>query len=281
VTTPELTTTPVAQQGQQAPQVSPSPLTRARDLVVSEWIKLGSIRSSYLTLLVASLVTVGGTVVVAFSMTAGPHSALRGPVSALTASFLAYAEYAVLPVGVLGVLAFTSEYATGRIRITFTAVPQRRQVLAAKAAVAGAVAIVLGEALSFTTFGLTQALLAGQHLGLSLSQPGVPGAVLAAGVVLAVSALLGLGAGAITRHTAGAVAVLFGVLLLLAVVTVALPAPWNTRIGRLTPAFAAYQVTALHPAAGLFSPAWSMLILVAWPALMLAMAALVITRRDA
>ena len=43
----------------------------------------------------------------------------------------------------------------------------------------------------------------------------------------------------------------------------------------------ARQVSALHPAADLFSPGWSLLVLLAWPAAGLAVAAVVITRRDA
>jgi ABC-2 type transport system permease protein len=281
MTTPELMHSAATRPAADAPDARPSLLARARDVIASEWIKLRSVRSNYLTLLVASLVTVGGTFLVATALTAGRHSPLGGPISALTASFLAYAEYAVIPIGVLGVLAFTSEYATSRIRTTFTAVPQRRLVLAAKAAVVGGVALIVGEVLSFATFGITQAMLAGRHLGLSLSDRGVAGAVLAAGLVMAVSALLGLGFGAIIRHTAGGVGALVATLLLLAVVCIALPSHWNTRIGRFTPALAAYQVTALHPSASLFSPAVSMLILIAWPVAVLAVAALLITRRDA
>ena len=58
-------------------------------------------------------------------------------------------------------------------------------------------------------------------------------------------------------------------------------APWNGRIGRFTLLEAARQVSALHPAADLFSPGWSLLVLLAWPTAGLAAAALVITRRDA
>jgi len=39
-------------------------------------------------------------------------------------------------------------------------------------------------------------------------------------------------------------------------------------------------VTALHPQAGLFSPAVSLLILLAWPTAILAAASLVLARRD-
>jgi hypothetical protein len=39
-------------------------------------------------------------------------------------------------------------------------------------------------------------------------------------------------------------------------------------------------VTALHPAAKLFSPGLSLLVLLAWPAAALAVAAILITRQD-
>ena len=67
----------------------------------------------------------------------------------------------------------------------------------------------------------------------------------------------------------------------LAALCLFLPSPWSDRIGRFTLAFAAYQVVALHPRTDLFSPALSMLVLIAWPAAVLLIAALVITRRDA
>ena len=62
----------------------------------------------------------------------------------------------MLAVGVLGVLAFSSEYSTGLIRTTFAAVPRRWAVLAAKAAVVGAAALIAGEVLAFASFVLTR-----------------------------------------------------------------------------------------------------------------------------
>jgi hypothetical protein len=59
-----------------------------------------------------------------------------------------------------------------------------------------------------------------------------------------------------------------------------LPVPWNGRIGRFTLLEAARQVTALYPAANLFSPGPSLLVLLAWPAAALVVAAILITRRD-
>jgi hypothetical protein len=160
-------------------------------------------------------------------------------------------------------------------------VPRRWAVLAGKAAVAGAASLVVGEVLAFACFAIVQAILSGRHRGASLAQPGVPGAVLAAGFVLCACTLTALGLAAIIRHTAGAITATLAVIYLVAGLCFFLPSPWRADIGRFTMAFAASQVVALHPQAGLFSPGVSMLVLVAWPAGALLAAGLVISRRDA
>ena len=258
---------------------APSPAVRAHDIVAFEWIKLRSVRSTYITLLMAAVVTIGVTAIVAHAVASAPKPP-PGGFSTLSVSFLAYAEYTVIPVSVLAVLQFTSEYSSGLIRTTFAAVPQRWTVLAGKAAVVGAAALLIGEALAFGCFALVQAILSGQHRSVSLAQPGVLGAVLAAGFVLCACALTALGLAAIIRHTAGAITATLAVIYLVAGLCLSLPSPWKADIGRFTMAFAASQVTALHPQAGLLSPGASMLVLVAWPAVTLLAAGLVITRRD-
>ncbi len=260
---------------------APSRLVRARDVLASEWTKLRSLRSNRWTLAVAVVVTLVLTAVVAAAFAASPGGGKHAAVMDQPASsFLAYAEYLVLPITVLSVLVFTSEYASGLIRATLTAVPQRRTVLAAKAAVTGAVALAVGEVLAFACFFLTQAILTRQHGGLSLAAPGALRAVLAAGFVAAACALVGVAAGAVIRHTAGAIAAALAVVGLLAVLCLALPAPWNLRLGRFTLPFAAYAEVTTHPPAGLLSPWLSLLILIAWPSAALAAAAVVLTRRD-
>jgi ABC-2 type transport system permease protein len=104
--------------------------------------------------------------------------------------------------------------------------------------------------------------------------------VLSAGFVLAAVALTGVAFGAAIRHTAGAIAVLPAVFYL-PLILVLLPSPWNYRIERFTLPVAAYQVVALHPAANLLAPALSMLVLIAWPVIALAAAAVLINRRAA
>ncbi len=259
---------------------APSLAARAAGVLGFEWVKLRSVRSNYVTLLAAAIATIGSTAVVARTMAVTATPPPAGIITALSASFLGYAEYAVIPVSVLAVLQFTSEYATGFISTTFCAVPRRWAALAGKAAVAGTAALIAGEALAFACFWLTQAMLSGRHRGMSLAQPGVPGAVLAAGFVLCACALTALGLGAIIRHTPGAIAATLAAIYGVAVLCLALPSPWRDDAGRFTMAFAAAQVVALHPRPGLLPPAASMLVLVAWPAAALLAAGLVTARRD-
>ncbi len=253
----------------------PSHAERARDLLLSEWTKARSVRSTYWILIIAAVTAVGGSALVATTTAHSGHS----PFDPLASVFVAWLEYPVLAVGILGVLAFSSEYSSGQIRTTFTAVPQRRAVLAAKATTVGLLTLCFGELLAFASFFLSQAVLSDHHRGLSLAQPRVAGAVLAAGFSLFAIAMVGVGLGAIIRHTAGAVAALPAVIYL-PLVALSLPSPWNERIARFTLLGAASQVVSLHSRAGLLSPGLSMLILAAWPAAALLVAAIVITRRD-
>jgi ABC-2 type transport system permease protein len=260
-----------------APAPVPSLAVRARDVLACEWTKLVSVRSTFWTMLVAVVTPIAISALVAATLAHVPGKG--APVDPLLPGLLSL-EYAVLSVAVLGVLAFSTEYGTGLIRTTFAAVPRRRAVLAAKAAVLGAVTLVAGELVAFASFGITQAVLSGRHLGVSLSRPGVPGAVLAEGLLLCVVAMLGLALGAIVRHTAGGIATVVGVIIVPGILAV-LPAPWGDRLGRFTLVDAAHQVTALHPGTNLFAPALSLVVLLAWPALALLAATLTITRRDA
>ena len=257
--------------------------TRARNVLVSEWIKLRSVRSTYLVLLFAAAAAVSIGYLVAHAdathwatMTAAARAAFD-PVSD-SFSGLGLAQLAF---GALGVLAISSEYATGLIRTTFGAVPRRRAVLAAKAAVVGAVTVLAGELIAVATFFTAQWALAAQHLNVALAHPGALRGVLAAGLYLAVMAWVGLGLGAVIRHTAGAITALVGVVFLLPTVIHALPAPWDTRIGRFTLDGAAQQMIAQHPHAGYFSAGPSLLIVAGYAAVAIAAAALMITRRDA
>ncbi len=257
---------------------TPSFVVRARDVLLSEWTKFRSVRSTYWTLLIAAVTALGGSVIVAIANANAKGG--TSPLDPVASIFAAWLEYPVLAVGILGVLTFTAECSSGQIRTTFTAVPQRLAILCAKAGVAGAVTLVVGELLAFIAFFVTQAILSGHPNAISLSQPGVPRALLAGGFCLCAAALLGLGLGSIIRHTAGSVAALPAVIYL-PLVFAALPPPWSYRIDRFTPVLAAGQLVSPHPSGHYFSPPLSFVVLIAWPAAALIVAGLLINRRDA
>ena len=256
---------------------------RARSVLASEWIILRSVRSTYLVLLFAAAAAVGIGYLVAHAKAthwATMPAAERAAFDPVSDSFTGVG-LAQLAFGALGVLAISSEYATGLIRTTFAAVPRRRAVIAAKAAVVGVVTLLAGELIAFATFFTGQWALSAQHLNVTLAHPGALRGVLAAGFYLAVTAWVGIGLGAVIRHTAGAITAMVGVVFLLPTVIGALPTPWDTRIGRFTMNQAAQQMIAQHPHAGYFSAGPSFLIVAAYAAVALAAAAVVITRRDA
>ena len=167
-----------------------------------EWIKLRTLRSTWWTL---GITAAGAT---AMAVAIGLNT--KNAAGDLTNNALAGVVPGLLLTGVLGVLVMTGEYTSGMIRATFTAIPRRPLLLAAKAAVFGAVALAVGEAASFTAFFAGGLALRHGIPAPTLSQPGVLRAVLLGGASFCLIGLLGIGLGAIIRHTAAAIAVLAG-----------------------------------------------------------------------
>jgi ABC-2 type transport system permease protein len=81
-------------------------------------------------------------------------------------------------------------------------------VLATKAAVFGAASLAVGEAAAFLAFFAGGAAFRHGVSAPALSQPGVLRAILLGGASYCLIGLVGLGLGAIIRHTAAAIAVL-------------------------------------------------------------------------
>jgi ABC-2 type transport system permease protein len=165
-----------------------------------EWIKLRSLRSTWWAL----AVTAAGTIGIGVGVGLGTRSASGD----LTNNALAGVVPGLLLTGALGVLTMTSEYTSGAIRSTLAAIPRRPLVLAAKAAVFGAVTLVVGEAAAFIAFFADAVTLRDGIAAPTLGQPGVLRAVVLSGAAFSLIGLLGLGLGAIIRHSAAAVGVL-------------------------------------------------------------------------
>ena len=186
-----------------------------------------------------------------------------------------------LTIAVLGVLAITSEYSTGMIRTSLAAVPRRGRLLAAKAAVFGAVAVVTGELVSWVAFFVGQLMISGHQPTASLGQPDVARAVVGGGLYIALIGLMAVAAGTILRYTAAAITAVIGVLFVLPGVLEALPNSWRLPVEKYWPTGAGEQVLMVTRDANTL-PAWlGFGELALFVAVLLALGYFLLQRRDA
>jgi ABC-2 type transport system permease protein len=155
-------------------------------------------------------------------------------------------------------------------------------VLAAKTAVVGAVALVAGEILAFAAFAAGEAVLSAPAPHATLAQPGVLRAVLMAGAYPALVGLIGLGLGAVIRHTAGAISALVGVLFVLPLILVPLGTSIQNSIGQFMPMIIAENsLTAVKPVPHSLSPGLGFGVLCLYAVAALAIGGWALARRDA
>jgi hypothetical protein len=221
----------------------------------SELCKLRSVRSTYWALLAALVFNVVLAALLAIFLP-GQLSAHQRATLDTTRVSLGGLHLSQIAVGMLGVLVITSEYSTGMIRASLTAVPQRREMLAAKAIVFATSALVVGLLSCFAAYFAFQALVSDHSLQTSLGDPGVVRAVIGGGLYLTVLGLLGLGLGAIIRSSAGTVATLFGLLFVPPLLLDLLPSSWKDVIAPYIPLQAGSAIFSVHRDAGILGP-WS------------------------
>jgi ABC-type transport system involved in multi-copper enzyme maturation permease subunit len=253
-------------------------------ILLSEWTKLRSLRSTAYTLLAMAVLAIGLGVLISSGAGAGypelppAERDAFDPTQLSTQSYLA----AQLAIGVLGVLVITSEYATGMIRTSLAAVPRRERLLAAKVVVFTAVALVTGLVVGFGAFLLGQLTLAGTDAPYAtLGQPHVPRAVAGAGLYLAAIGLLGVAVGTLVRSTAGGITVLVAVTLLVPAFGQGLPGGWGERLVRWWPTTAGSQVMTVKSDPDLLGPWAGYGVLCVAVAATLAVAFAVLRARDA
>ncbi|MBD0691779.1 ABC transporter permease [Streptomyces sp. CBMA123] len=259
-------------------------VTAAR-VLRSEWAKLWSLRSTWITLGLALLFLVAFGLIAAFQfksrITSGrPMDRDFADASALSLSLFG-TNFAQLALGVLGVLVAAGEYSTGMIRSTLAAVPRRLPVLWAKAAVYGLIALVLGTIGVFVTFSADSGILSGTRAAMTLSDTGVVRGLFGAGLYLALVGVIGVALGALLRSVAGGIAVLVASLMLIPGLTSLLPTSWQSHISPYLPSHAGEAMFALHHDSTTLSPTAGLLVFLGWTVLALAGAAVRLKRTDA
>jgi len=256
-------------------------------VALSEWTKLRSVRSTRWSLGVAVLLTVGVPCLVAFvtkshwnSMSPGDqldryHNRMRLATAGVNLS--------VLAIAVLAVLAITAEYSTGMIRASFTAVPKRLPVLWAKLGVFSLVTFALALPSVFIAYWLNQVILHSHNppiLQAPLSDPGIFRTVIGSAIYLTVVGIFAMALGAIIRNTAGGISAFVAIFFVIPPLMNILPTNWNNAISKYLPDATSRAIFQLTHDSNSFSPAGGIAIFLGYCAIVVAIAAVLLLRRD-
>jgi ABC-2 type transport system permease protein len=251
------------------------PATTINQHLKGEWTKLRTLASTWRTAALAGALAIGFTVVVDLSQV-GLTAQQRQGFDATSASLFGVIIAATL-LGALAVRTVTAEYATGMIRSTFTAMPARRLVLAAKAATVAAFVLPVALLVDVAGFELGQRIFAAKHLQVALSHPGVPRAILFGAVAASLVAIIGVGLGGLVRRTAGATTAL--TMIIIGGITLGGLLPAGLR--QYLPGTAIQAAITVHRSGGLLAPDAAIAVLCAYAAIALAAAMIRVAHRDA
>jgi ABC-2 type transport system permease protein len=271
----------------------PSPVTRLslRGVLRSEWIKLRSLRSTVWSYAIVIAISLGMALIMSLSMLNG----MNGGADAGSAPADQQARFIVessvfgvyfgqLVAAVLGVLVISGEYSTGMIRSTLTAVPKRLPALAAKAVVLFVATYIVGLLATVGAFLVSAVVFAGIDVSANLAEPGVFLPLLGGALYLALIAVFALGVGTMLRSSAGGIAAVLGLILLVPTVLQMIPADWaHDLIPYLLPTagMSMFTTTTAVATADEFGVWLNLVIVLGWVAAALAGAAALIRRRDA
>lgn len=186
-------------------------------LLRSEWLKLMTLRSTWWSLGITVLAMLGLAAIFAGSIGFIPEGEDAG-ISELGAQVITFGYYfAQVTVAVLGALVITGEYSTGMIRATMTAAPRRLDVLAAKAVVLALVVFAIGIAATLLSWLITLPLLP-EGMSVDIAASETWEVILGTGLYLTLVALMAFWLGTIVRSSAGAIAAVLGVVLILPII---------------------------------------------------------------
>jgi ABC-type transport system involved in multi-copper enzyme maturation permease subunit len=252
----------------------------------SEFTKIRSVRSTWWTLLVLVVISVGIGAAISAGVAANwSHTSAsdRATFDATQISVAGLFFLGQLVIVVFGAIVLTAEYSTGMIRTSLTAMPRRVTLFAAKAIVFALVALVVTIVTAFVAFFLGQAILTSTHESATLSQPNVLRAVIGGALYVTLCGLFAFAAGAIFRHTAATITSIIGLLFVIPILAHLLPSNWYDDIARWLPSSTgdAISVVVGPGPDHLFSPWGQFAVFAVYTAVLLVVGGILFRKRDA
>jgi ABC-type transport system involved in multi-copper enzyme maturation permease subunit len=256
-------------------------------LLRAEWTKIRSVRSTVWSLIAFVVVAIGFSLIVALVISSvwnkpGDHpnqvTLQTDPTSVIYGAGFGFGQLALC---VLGVIVMTSEYTTGAIRSSLLAVPRRLPMLGAKVVVFAVLELIASAFTVFVVFFMTTTILH-SHIVITLGQPGVLRATLGGIAYLVVLGLFALAVGGLIRHTAGAIATVIALVLVVPPLISLIPGTIANHIHGYMPTVAGQLIGQTHQQPADVLSAWQGFgVLCLWTAALLAISGFLLVRRDA
>ena len=265
------------------------PVTFAR-VVHSEWVKFRTVRSTVWTLVAAVVLMAGFSVLAAWGSTLTLND--QPPAVGMNVAQLLSAGYQLgqLAIAVLAVLTVAGEYSTGMIRSSFVAAPRRLPILGAKALVLSLVVAAVSLVSMVLSYVATLPFHDELEATFDLSSTETLRMTVGLPLYLVAVCLLAFGAGALLRHTAGALTAVLALLLVIDNVVLLVPLRFFQEISPFLPSAAGRRVlfddemlAGLDAVATgtILTPWQGYAVLLGWVVLLLGTAAMLLRRRDA
>ena len=251
----------------------------------SEWIKFRTVRSTTLGIIVFIVFTIGLGVLITSLIHA--HWNDMEPIRKLTfdpvSTSLGGTELAQFAVGVIGSLFITSEYTSGAIRNTLSAVPRRGQLVLAKLAVLTVSMIVISEIVCIAAFLIGQQIYAGMIPAStdSLSNGADLRSVLLGGVYLTLLAMLGFGIGLVLRQSTSTISTFTAAVLVIPLIIFFLPQSLQNAISKYEPSALGRAMMSVTPPDQMFGPWTATILLTVYVVVIVGFGTLIFQRRDA
>jgi ABC-2 type transport system permease protein len=254
--------------------------SRFSDTLVSEWIKLTSVRSTYITLGLGIGLSILTTATAMLAI--APD---RWPADVDARLFWLVGNiFTLIVFSVFGVLMATREYSSGTMRLTLTATPKRGRVFAAKLLLTGAITLIAGFIAVAGMFGVAQ-LINGVYNGpvVGIGDPGIARLILGMSLTMPFFPVVGLALGFLMRSAAGAITAVLGLIWLPVIFGEVLPTWWRENIVSVLPGTAVDSFTIGHLVEenAYQDPAAGMAIACAWIIAFVGVAYVTFLRRDA
>ncbi|MGI5211743.1 ABC transporter permease [Plantactinospora sp. CA-290183] len=254
-----------------------------RDAVAAEWMRIGTLRSTYAFLGGGLAATLLGMLILFLLIQSFDQATPAERSNYETADpTVVVMPFVMFFVGSIGAMSITTEFGTGSIGPGLLAVPQRRLLLGAKATVAGTLGYLGGLLFAMLSFAGATLLLGDRPAPLN-PWPNWPDAlptVFTSALVVLVTSLVALGLGTVLRSTAATLATLGGLVLVAPVFAHFLPTTWHLRFGSiLLPNLTPQLVGSPH--AYVLPPAGAAAVTVAYVVIALGAGSVAFSRRDA